>query len=346
MILLKICVLCKLQRCSYKYFLNIFFNYPQNAQFCNSIFMMLQADRISFSYQEQPTIKTLSFTLQKGKNLAMIGESGCGKSTLLKLIYGLYDLDEGRIFWDDKEVLGPKYNLIPGMDFMKYLAQDFDLMPFITVAENVGKYLSNIYADKKKERIAELLEIVEMSEYADIKAKNLSGGQMQRVALARVLALEPEILLLDEPFSHIDNFRKNSLRRRLFGYLKEKQITTIFATHDSADVLSFADEVLILKDGEIIGTGNPATIYKNPKSKYIASLFGDVSEIEIDGRQQFIYPNQLEVVDKSELKAEVVRSYFLGSHFLIEASLHGKKIFFENHEEIEKGIEIHLNKKP
>ena len=307
---------------------------------------MLKVKNISFSYQEKITIDSLSFELEKGSNLAIIGESGCGKSTLLKLIYGLYDLDEGHVFWNDTEVLGPKYNLIPGMDFMKYLAQDFDLMPFITVAENVGKYLSNIYPEKKKERIAELLEIVEMSEYANIKAKNLSGGQMQRVALARVLALEPEILLLDEPFSHIDNFRKNSLRRKLFGYLKEKQITTIFATHDSSDVLSFSDAVLVMKEGKIIEEGNPKEIYQNPISKYIASLFGDVNEIEIDGKIQFVYPNQLEVVEKSELKVEVVKSYFLGSHFLIETNLKNKSIFFESEKEIAGGTLIHLKKKP
>lgn len=307
---------------------------------------MLKVDTISFSYLEQPTINALSFTLEKGKSLAVIGESGCGKSTLLKLIYGLYDLDEGQIFWNQNEVLGPKFHLIPGMEFMKYLAQDFDLMPFITVAENVGKYLSNIYPERKKERIAELLEIVEMGEYANIKAKNLSGGQMQRVALARVLALEPEVLLLDEPFSHIDNFRKNSLRRKLFAYLKEKQITTIFATHDSSDVLSFADEVLVLKDGKIIADGNPKTIYQNPKSKYVASLFGDVNEIEIDGKLQFVYPSQLETVEKSKLKVEVVKSYFLGNHYLIETSHEGKTIFFENPDDIPSGTEIHLNKKP
>jgi len=307
---------------------------------------MLQVKNISFSYEEKEIIKTISFTLEKGKNLAIIGESGCGKSTLLKLIYGLQDLDVGQLFWKDTEILGPKYHLIPGMDFMKYLAQDFDLMPFISVSENIGKYLSNAYPERKKERISELLKIVEMTDYTNVKAKNLSGGQMQRVALARVLALEPEVLLLDEPFSHIDNFRKNSLRRKLFAYLKEKQITTIFATHDSSDVLSFADEVLILNDGKIIEAGNPKQIYNKPKNNYIASLFGDVNEIQIEDRIELIYPNQLVISEKSRLKAEVVRSYFLGNHFLIEANYNDKALFFESEKELANGTIIYLKKKP
>ena len=291
---------------------------------------MLSVQNITFSYDEIPNLHAISLQLSKGKNLALIGESGCGKSTLLKLIYGLYDLDEGQIFWNDIEVLGPKYHLIPGMPFMKYLAQDFDLMPFITVAENVGKYLSNFYPEEKKARIVELLEIVEMTEYANVKAKFLSGGQMQRVALARVLALEPEVLLLDEPFSHIDNFRKNSLRRKLFGYLKEKEITCIVATHDSTDVLAFADEVAIIKDGEIIESGIPKFIYDNPRDKYVASLFGDVNEIEINGELRFVYPHKLKVVMNSDLKVEIVNSYFRGSHYLIEAKYGNRILFFEN----------------
>lgn len=303
---------------------------------------MLQVKSISFSYLKEKTILNASFSLEKGKSLAIIGESGCGKSTLLKLVYGLYDLDEGTIFWNETEVLGPKYHLIPGMDFMKYLAQDFDLMPYITVAENVGKYLSNIDSDKKWNRVKELLEIVEMEDFFDVKAKYLSGGQMQRVAIARVLALEPDVLLLDEPFSHIDNFRKNSLRRKLFAYLKEKQITCLVATHDSTDVLSFADEVLVMKNGEIIENGTPKTLYKNPKSKYIASLFGDVNELKIDGKVKYIYPHQFEIVDKSDLKVEVLNSYFRGSHYLIEAKLEEEILFFEHNCEIKKGSQICL----
>lgn len=303
---------------------------------------MLQVQNIIFSYNSEVVIATISFELTKGKNLAIIGESGCGKSTLLKLIYGLYDLEQGKILWNEKEVLGPKFNLIPGMDFMKYLAQDFDLMPYITVAENVGKYLSNIDKEKKEQRIQELLEIVEMVDFANVKAKNLSGGQMQRVALAKVLALEPEVLLLDEPFSHIDNFRKNSLRRKLFAYLKEKEITTIFATHDSTDVLSFCDDVLVLKKGQIVEKGTPEYIYNNPQNRYVASLFGDVNEIEIDGVVHLVYPHQLEITSQSELKVEILNSYFRGSHYLIESKFNNQVLFFDNEVEISTAIQVYL----
>jgi len=303
---------------------------------------MLFVQDLTFSYLKDITLSNINFSLEKGKSHAIIGESGCGKSTLLKLIYGLFDLNDGQIFWNDIEVLGPKYNLIPGMDFMKYLAQDFDLMPFITVAENVGKYLSNIDSEKKWNRVKELLEIVEMEDFFDIKAKNLSGGQMQRVAIARVLALEPEVLLLDEPFSHIDNFRKNSLRRKLFAYLKEKQITCIVATHDSTDVLSFTDEVLVMKNGEIIESGTPKAIFENPKSKYIASLFGDVNEINIDGITKFIYPHQINVVKNLDIKVEVLNSYFRGSHYLIEAKLDNNVLFFEHDSEIPATRQVYL----
>ncbi len=303
---------------------------------------MLKAENISFSYLNETNIKNISFSVLKGSNFAIIGESGCGKSTLLKVLYGLYDLKGGNIFWNSIEVQGPKYHLIPGMPFMKYLAQDFDLMPFISVAENVGKYLSNFFPEQKQARIEELLEIVEMTNYANTKAKFLSGGQMQRVALAKVLALEPEVLLLDEPFSHIDNFRKNSLRRKLFAYLKQKNITCIVATHDSTDVLSFADEALILKDGETIAIGKPKEIYNQLNDKYIASLFGDVNEFVFKGKQFLVYPHQLKITNKSDLVVEVLYSYFRGNQYLIEAKFENQTLFFESEKELETGSKVFL----
>jgi ABC-type sulfate/molybdate transport systems ATPase subunit len=311
---------------------------------------MLQVQNISFGYTEKPVLQNINFTVEKGQNIAIIGESGCGKSTLLKLIYGLYDLNEGNIFWNETKVLGPKYNLIPGMPFVKYLAQDFDLMPHITVAENVGKFLSNGFNCMKKLRVQELLEMVEMTEFANVHAKFLSGGQQQRVALARVLALEPEILLLDEPFSHIDNFRKNALRRNLFAYLKKKGITCFVATHDSTDALSFSDETIVLYQGMLVDKGDSASIYNHPVNKYVASLFGEVNEfmlsnlVPIEGEDEIVllYPHQLKVVDNSLMKAVVKQSYFKGGHYLIKAAFQRRAIFFEHDTPLELNEEVSL----
>lgn len=305
---------------------------------------MLKINLNNFSYIKESMLENIGFEMKKGSQFSLIGESGCGKSTLLKIIYGLLDCDNGTFFWNDIQILGPKFHLVPGMPFMKYLAQDFDLMPFISVGENVGKFLSNFYPEEKQNRIDELLELVEMSEFKNVKAKFLSGGQMQRVALARVLAQEPEVLLLDEPFSHIDNFRKNDLRRKIFTYLKDKQITTLVASHDINDVLSFSDEVIVLKDKTILEKASPKELYYNPKHKYTAALFGDVNEVELDGKVQLIYPHQLKVTDKSEIRVEVQVSYFKGNHYLIESKLENQTVFFESEKDIAKTSIVYLKK--
>ena len=313
--------------------------------------MMLEIKDISFTYIDKPVIENVSFTIAKGQNTAIIGESGCGKSTLLKLIYGLYDLDSGAITYNENPILGPKYNLVPGEDYIKYLAQDFDLMPYITVEENVGKFLSNMYPEQKKARVQELLDMVEMTAFAKVKAKCLSGGQQQRVALARVLALEPEIILLDEPFSQIDSFRKNSLRRNLFRYLKDKGVTCIIATHDSTDALSFSDETIVVQNGKVVAKGNSKSLYENPANKYIASLFGEVNELKLsqlidleddEDANLLLYPHQLKVVDNAIMKAVVKQCYFKGSHYLVKAAFERRAIFFEHDSELELNQEVFL----
>jgi len=310
---------------------------------------MLKLENISFAYDKDPVLKNISFTLEKGQNISIIGQSGCGKSTLLKIIYGLLHT-EGKIYWEDKELLGPNFNLVPGEPFIKYLAQDFDLMLPLTAAENIGKHLSNFYPVKKKRRIKELLEVVEMEDLAEKKAKLLSGGQQQRIALARALAKEPELLLLDEPFSHIDHFRKNNLRRRLFSYLKEKNITCMIATHDSTDALSFADRTFVLKNAQIYADGTPEELYQNPPNKYVASLFGDVNHIMLKNFQKnessrkrvLLYPHEIKITGTSEIKAEVIKTYFKGENYLIEADLNGEKILVDHKKEITSGKKIKL----
>ncbi len=304
--------------------------------------MLLSIKNISFSYTDKPTIQGVSFDVQKGENIAILGESGCGKSTLLKLIYGLCDLNEGQIFFNEKEVYGPKLNLIPGHDHMKYLAQDFDLMPYISVAENIGKYLSNSDVVSKNSRINELLEIVEMTDFANEKPIHLSGGQQQRVAIARVLALEPQLLLLDEPFSHIDNFRKNALRRNLFAYLKNQNIACIVATHDSTDALSFSDRTIIINNGQMVQMDSPIAVYNVPATRYVGSLFGEINEISksifdvsADADQKILcYPHQLKVSENGTLKVHVRKSYYRGTHYLIKAVYLKTIVFFEHENEL------------
>jgi len=301
---------------------------------------MLQVKNITFSYNKIPVLKDISFTIKEGEHLSVIGESGSGKSTLLKLLYGEYDLDEGSILWKDKKILGPEYNLVVGYDFMKYVAQEFDLMPFISVEENIGKFLSNFFPEEKQERITELLEVVELTAFAKTKVKSLSGGQKQRVALARGIAKQPEIILLDEPFSHIDNFKKQSLRRKLFTYLKEKNIACIVATHDKEDVLGYADTMLVLDNTKIIANNTPEHLYKNPGAPLVASFFGEFSIIN----DEIIYAHQLQVVEKSDIKVTIRQSYFKGNYYLIEADFGVDSVFFFNHESVPKGKALFLKK--
>ena len=307
---------------------------------------MLKVDITDFGYTEKTVLKNLDFTVEKGKHISILGESGCGKSTLLKIIYGLLHVENGTIFWNNNELLGPNFNLVPGEPFIKYLAQDFDLMPYISVADNIGKHLSRRFMQQREERINELLEVVDMTAFADVHVKLLSGGQKQRVALARAIAKEPELLLLDEPFSHIDNFRRNALRRNLFTYLKKENITCITATHDSEEALSFSDEIKMMREGQFIQTATPEALFENPKNTYVASFFGDVNTLELDGEKHLIMPHQLQVSqEETQIKASVLKSYFKGSHYLVEAEAQGQKIYFNTAETLENDTAVYLKLK-
>ena len=243
---------------------------------------MLKITGLSFTYDKDPVLDDISFSVDRGEHLGIMGQSGCGKSTLLQLVYGSLQPDQGEIYWGKKQVKGPLFKLIPGESYMKYMSQGFDLMGATTVSENISEYLSVFYPKELKERTKELLDIIEMKGFAKTKVKHLSIGQQQRVALARALAQKPEVLLLDEPFSHIDNFRKNSLRRNLFNYLKEEKITCLTATHDNNDILPFADNVLVLKDTQILAKEPILELYKTPRNLYIASLFGEANLVPIN----------------------------------------------------------------
>lgn len=311
---------------------------------------MLNVEIDSFSYSEKPILKDVHFTLKPGEHLSILGESGCGKSTLLHLVYGLLHLEKGSIFYNEKKLLGPTKTLIPGEPFMKLVAQEFNIMPFTTVSENLGSHLSRLDEEKDEQRIDELLEVVEMETFKNTLVKNLSGGQKQRVALAKALANEPTILLLDEPFSNIDVFRKNKLQRKIFNYLKEKNISCVTATHDSDEALAFSDEILMLKNGTVEMAGTPEFIYKNVSTEYQAGFFGEANLLPINlfsseenSGKTIIFPHQLTISEaETKLKVTVKKSYFKGNFYLIEADLKGKVVFFNNEIPLKNGDALYL----
>lgn len=311
---------------------------------------MLKVEIDSFSYFEKTILKDIAFTLKPGEHLSILGESGCGKSTLLHLIYGLLHLENGAISYNKKRLLGPTKTLIPGESFMKLVAQEFNIMPFSTVIENLGSHLSGLNEEKEAEKIHELLKIVEMDTFKNTLVKNLSGGQKQRVALAKALANEPKILLLDEPFSNIDTFRKNKLQRKIFGYLKENNISCITATHDSEEALAFSNQILMLKNGKEEMRGTPEFIYENVSTVYQASFFGESNLLpknlfsdEETSENIIVFPHQLKISQKiTKLEVSVKKCYFKGNHYLIQGIWRDHTIFFRHCQPLEYNLVLHL----
>lgn len=301
---------------------------------------MLVLKEVSFAYDKKEILKNINFSLKQGEILSVIGVSGCGKSTLLKSIYGLFDIGQGSIHWNEELITGPSHNLVPGHQKMKYLAQDFGLMPYISVAENVGTFLSNLDLPKKRQRIQQLLQMVNMQDFANEKPLNLSGGQQQRTALAMALAKEPELLLLDEPFSQIDTFQKNELRRNLFSYLKQRKITCIIATHDSSDALAFSDYIMVMQEGQNLLMDTPEKVYYQSKKQYIASLFDEVSVIK--EKNKMFFPWQISITQNSPYTAKVINSYFQGGYYLIECLYQNEVIFANHSQKIAKGSIVSL----
>lgn len=283
--------------------------------------MLLEINKLHFSYTpEKKLFNNLHLKIDEGKIVALAGESGCGKSTLLSIIYGLLDWQEGEIKLDGEQLMGPKGNIVPGESQIKLVAQNYDLMPYATVAENVGTFISNIHLEDKNREVEKLLEVVGMQEFATEFPKNLSGGQQQRVAIARALSVLPKLLLLDEPFSNIDFSRKIQLRERLFKYVKEKNISLIISTHEILEVVPWLDELIILQEGRLIQNDHPEEIYLNPYNTYVSQLFGEVNIISDEEKKELSlhknawYPHEIKISD-SGLEAEVLESRFSGSFF-------------------------------
>ncbi|AZB01656.1 ABC transporter ATP-binding protein [Chryseobacterium joostei] len=308
--------------------------------------MLLEINNLFFSHsKEKPLFQNLNLRFEAGRIIALAGESGCGKSTLLGLIYGLLDWESGEIIFDGNKLLGPKGNLVPGEAEMKFVAQNFDLMPYATVAENVGKFISNINLAKKRETVMELLEVVGLQEFADVLPKYLSGGQQQRVAIARALSVLPKLLILDEPFSNLDFPRKIELRERLFRYVKQHQISLIISTHELQDIMPWLDQVVILQNGRLIQNDSPEETYRNPYNVYVAKLFGEVnifSETEVidfELSKPTYYPKEIKI-SETGLEAEILESRFAGNYYWNKIKVRNKELIIYTEEKLNNPVNV------
>jgi len=238
----------------------------------------LQAISLNKIYPGSQTsgVKDLNLTIKPGQITAIIGESGSGKSTLLRLLYGLLSADEGKVYFKGERVWGPEVKLIPGHDDMKMVTQsNDDLNLFAKVWDNIASMLPNTDLKAKEENTNKIMRQLKMMHLRDKKVVELSGGEKQRVSIARALITNPEVLLLDEPFNQVDTSFREGLQRDIREIVKETGLTVIIVSHDPEEVLSMAHELLVLKNGEIIESGWPKNLYLAPQNLYTAKLLSN-----------------------------------------------------------------------
>jgi ABC-type Fe3+/spermidine/putrescine transport system ATPase subunit len=238
----------------------------------------LQAFEVSKVYpgKQQSGVHNISISIQPGKITGIIGESGSGKSTLLRLLFGLLTPDSGKVEFKGIRIWGPDEKLIPGHDAMKMVTQHTDdLNLFAKVWDNIAALLPNTDIKSKQEKTEKVLKQLNIYRLADKRVVDLSGGEKQRVAIARALVTQPEVLLLDEPFNQVDTTFRDGLQQDIRKIVKETGLTVIIVSHDPAEVLSMADELVVIKDGGILESGTPKNLYNTPENLYTARLLSN-----------------------------------------------------------------------
>jgi len=233
---------------------------------------MLELIDIHKTYESQPLLSGISFTVEEGETVCLLGASGSGKSTLLRIIAGLEFPESGQVFWDGVDLASvPAHRRKFGLVF-----QDYALFPHLTVAENVafGLKMQNLPPDEIEMRVTASLKQVNMSGFGNRSVTDLSGGEQQRVALARALAPRPQLLMFDEPLGALDRTLKDHLLEELRGILHESEVPAIYVTHDQEEAFAIADRMVLLHDGQIEQTGTPAEVDSHPASAWVADFLG------------------------------------------------------------------------
>jgi ABC-type Fe3+/spermidine/putrescine transport system ATPase subunit len=228
-------------------------------------------------YGKTVAVENLNLTIKTGALHFLLGPSGCGKTTTLRMLAGLEPVSDGQILFDGKDVTTlPAAERGIGMVF-----QNYALWPHMTVRKNIeyGLKLRKLSKIDIERRIAEVLQITQLSRFAERLPGQLSGGQQQRVALARALAIRPNVLLLDEPLSNLDAKLRHEMRDNISRIHKQTGITTVYVTHDQKEALSMGTSISIMHAGALIQTGSPRDLYRNPESPFIAGFIGETNII-------------------------------------------------------------------
>ena len=244
----------------------------------------LTVSKLSKSFGDFKAVDDVSFCIEQGEFVCFLGPSGCGKTTLLRMIAGLEIQDEGSIVQADIDIS----NLPVRQRDFGIVFQSYALFPNLTVSENIAYGLKNAKVKKAErlERVAELVELMGLSEQQNKYPQQLSGGQQQRVALARALALKPSLLLLDEPLSALDAKVRTRLRSELKHLQKRLGITTIMVTHDQEEALSMADKVIVMNEGRVEQCDTPDAVYRKPATAFVANFVGSMNIFSLDAKRE------------------------------------------------------------
>ena len=300
---------------------------------------MLTATRLSKSFPGNiKAVRNVSIMLRPGQIVALVGASGSGKSTLLNLLAGLADADVGEVWFNEERVLGPSEKLVPGHEAIRLVHQEYQLMPNVSVRDNIAYALRFFEKNYRDFRVDELLKLCRLTEVQDRLPRQVSGGEKQRTAIARAIADKPAVLLLDEPFSHLDLPNRLLVRDLLFDLVRhqsggETPTSCLFVTHDTTDALSIADTLGILRDGKLIQLGPPAELYHRPATAYAARMTGPVTIIKAKYLSLFGLPaadnpdvlvclRPEQIVLSNEGAPGTARAvYFRGSNFELDVDL-------------------------
>jgi iron(III) transport system ATP-binding protein len=264
---------------------------------------------------DKSILKNISLQIKQGETLGIVGRSGAGKSSLLAIIAGKLTPQSGDLYYQGKILPTANQLLIPGFPFVQIVEQNFALDLYHTVYENIHVKAAHLAFEKRDSWVRKIMRILGLLNLESQKAISLSGGEQQRLAIGRALASKPTILLLDEPFAHLDEVLKSKLISNLAKLKAEVNCTMVIVSHDGTDLLSISDTIVHLKKGHLSRKRTPKEIYFNPKNKEEAELFGFWNRIEFN--DQFIYfrPSQYIIVNDNGISLESISTFFKGSYF-------------------------------